>query len=89
MLSRRRLLRRSLYTAAGLTLKRGVPAFGQAMASPASFRSAVKLTRYVDALPVPPVIRPTGNVDEVIAIANLGQQSKRVSEITGETVEPT
>jgi DNA gyrase subunit A len=27
--------------------------------------------------------------DEVIAIANLGQQSKRVSEITGETVEPT
>src|SRR3984957_4343460 len=27
--------------------------------------------------------------DEVIAIANLGQQSKRVSDITGETVEPT
>ncbi len=27
--------------------------------------------------------------DEVIAIANLGQQSKRVSDITGETVEPS
>jgi DNA gyrase subunit A len=27
--------------------------------------------------------------DEVIAIANLGMQSKRVSDITGETVEPT
>jgi len=27
--------------------------------------------------------------DEVIAIANLGQQSKRVSDITGETVAPT
>ena len=68
MLSRRRLLHRSLYTAAGLTLKKGVSALGQAMATPTPVRSAVKLTPYVDPLPIPPVIRCAGNVDEVIEI---------------------
>ena len=68
MLSRRRLLHRSLYTAAGLTLKKGVSALGQAMATPTPVRSAVKLTPYVDPLPIPPVIRSAGNFDEVIEI---------------------
>jgi spore coat protein A, manganese oxidase len=68
MLSRRRLLRRGLYTAAGLTLRQGVPALGQAMASPRQVHSDVKLTRYVDALPIPPVIRPTGEPNEIIDI---------------------
>jgi spore coat protein A, manganese oxidase len=68
MLSRRRLLRRSLYTAAGLTLKKGVSALGQTMASPTPVRSAVKLTRYVDPLPIPPVIGATGDVNELIEI---------------------
>ena len=68
MLSRKRLLRRGLYTAAGLTLKRGSSALGQTMASPVPVRSAVKLTPYVDPLPIPPVIRPNGDVDEVIEI---------------------
>src|ERR1700722_20370880 len=68
MLTRRRLLHRGLYTAAGLTLRQGVPALGQAMASPRQVHSDVKLTRYVDALPIPPVIRPTGEPDEIIDI---------------------
>jgi spore coat protein A len=68
MLSRRRLLHRSLYTAAGLSLGKAVPALGQAMASPRQVRSDVKLTRYIDSLPIPPVIRPTGKPDEVIDI---------------------
>jgi spore coat protein A len=76
MLSRRRLLRRSLYTAAGLGLSKSVPVLGQAMASPAPFRSAVKLARFVDPLPVPPVLRPTGGGDEVIEIAMRQFQQK-------------
>jgi spore coat protein A len=66
MLSRRRLLSRGLYTSAGLALSKGVPAIGQAMASPAQVRSEVKLARYVDPLSTPPVIRATGSVGEVI-----------------------
>jgi spore coat protein A len=68
MLSRRRLLSRGLYTAVGVTVSKGIPALGQAMASPAQVRSSVKLARYVDPLPVPPVIRSTGKPDEVIEI---------------------
>jgi hypothetical protein len=68
MLSRRRLLRRSLYTAAGFTLKKSVPAIGQAMASPVQVHSEVKLTRYVDHLSLPPVIRSTGETGEIIDI---------------------
>ena len=68
MLSRRRLISRSLCTAAGLTIQKNLPALGQAMASPAQVRSGVKLARYVDPLPIPPVIRPTGNTNEVIEI---------------------
>jgi spore coat protein A len=68
MLSRRRLLHRGLYTAAGISLSKSVPALGQAMASPAQVRSGVKLTRYVDPLPIPPVIRPTGEPGEIIEV---------------------
>ena len=68
MLSRRRLLHRGLYTAAGITISKGMPALGQAMASPAQVRSSVKLTRYVDPLPIPPVIRSSGRPDEVVEI---------------------
>src|SRR6202789_3273707 len=66
MLSRRRLLSCGLYTSAGLVVGKGVPAIGQAMASPPQVRSGVKLTRYVDPLPIPPVIRATGKAGEVI-----------------------
>ncbi|NYF78997.1 multicopper oxidase family protein [Granulicella arctica] len=38
------------------------------MASPPQVRSDVKLTRYVDPLPIPPVVRSTGKTDEVITI---------------------
>src|SRR5271170_6393786 len=68
MLTRRRLLQRGLTTAAGLTLSKTVPAMQQAMASPAQVRSGVKLTRYVDPLPIPPVIRSTGKPGEVIDV---------------------
>jgi spore coat protein A, manganese oxidase len=68
MLSRRRLLSRGLYTSAGLALRTGVPAIGQAMASPPPVRSGVNLARYVDPLPIPPVIRAKGTPGEVIDI---------------------
>ena len=68
MLSRRRLLSRGFYTSAGLALSHGVPAIGQAMASPPQVHSEVRLTRYVDPLPIPPVIRSTGAAGEVIQI---------------------
>lgn len=57
-MSRRHLLRSGLYTSAGLALRKGASAIGQTMASPPQVRSDVKLTRYVDPLPIPPVIRP-------------------------------
>ncbi len=68
MLSRRRLLQNGLTTAAGLTLSKTVPAMQQAMASPPQVRSGVKLARYVDPLPIPPVIRATDKPGEVIDI---------------------
>ncbi len=68
MLSRRRLLSRSFYTAAGLTLQKSMPALGQVMASPTPIRSAVKLIRYVDPLPIPPIIRSTDKPGEIIDI---------------------
>jgi spore coat protein A len=76
MLSRRRLLQSGLYTAAGVTFSKGVPAFSQAMASPTPVRSGVKLTRYVDPLPIPPVIRPTGKSGEIVEIEMLQFQQK-------------
>jgi spore coat protein A len=68
MLSRRRLLCRGLYTSVGLALRKGVPAVGQAMASPRQVRSDVKLPRYVDPLPIPPVLCATGAPGEIIEI---------------------
>ena len=76
MLSRRRLLQRGLTTAAGLTLSKTVPAMQQAMASPAQVRSGVKLTPYVDSLPIPPVIHATGRPGEAIDIEMLQFQQK-------------
>jgi spore coat protein A len=66
MLSRRRLLKRGLTSATALTLTKTVPAMQQAMASPSQARSGVRLKRYVDPLPIPPVIRATGEPGEVI-----------------------
>ncbi len=77
MLSRRRLLQRGLTTAAGLTLSKTVPAMQQAMASPAQVRSGVRLTPYVDSLPLPPVIRATGKPGETIDI-EMGQFQQKV-----------
>jgi spore coat protein A, manganese oxidase len=56
MLSRRRLLYHGFHTAAGLSLSQKGLFFGQAMASPPQVRSDVKLERYVDPLPIPPVL---------------------------------
>jgi spore coat protein A len=77
MLSRRRLLRSSVYSAFGLTLNKGVPALGQMMASPAQIRSGIKLTPYVDPLVVPHVLHATGKSNEVINI-ELRQFQQRV-----------
>ncbi len=68
MLSRRRLLSRGLYTSASLLLSKGVPAISQAMASPSQVHSEIKLARYVDPLPIPPVIRATGKTGEMVEI---------------------
>jgi spore coat protein A len=77
MLSRRRLLQRGLTTAAGLTLSKTVPAMQQAMASPAQVRSGIRLTPYVDSLPLPPVIRATGKPGEIIEM-EMGQFQQKV-----------
>jgi spore coat protein A len=45
-----------------------MPALGQVMASPTPIRSAVKLIRYVDPLPIPPIIRSTDKPGEIIDI---------------------
>jgi spore coat protein A, manganese oxidase len=76
MLSRRRLLQSGLYTAAGAAFSKGVPKLGQAMASPVQVRSGIKLTRYVDPLPLPPVIRSTGKSGETIEIEMLEFRQK-------------
>ena len=76
MLNRRRLLQSTLYTAAGLSFSRGASAFGQTMASPVPIRSDVKLGRYVDPLPLPPVIRSSGKTGEIVEIEMLQFQQK-------------
>jgi len=77
MLSRRRLLKSGLYTAAGASFSKGIPVVGQAMASPAPVRSGLKLTRYVDPLPLPPIVRATGKAGETIEI-EMGQLHQKV-----------
>ena len=76
MLSRRRLLKSGLYTAAGVSLSKGIPAVGQAMASPAPVRSGITLTRYVDPLPLPPIVRSTGRAGETIELDMVQVQQK-------------
>ena len=86
MLSRRRLLQSGLYTAAAVTFSKGVPTPSQAMASPAPVRSGVRLTPYVDPLTLPPVIRSTGNLDEVVEIEMLQFQQKLHRDLPPTTV---
>ena len=86
MLSRRRLLQKGLYTAAGVTFGKGLPTLGQAMASPTPVRSGVKLARYVDPLPIPPVIRGTGKSSEVVEIVMLQFQQKVHRDLPATTV---
>jgi spore coat protein A, manganese oxidase len=76
MLSRRRLLKSGLYTAAGASFSKGIPVVGQAMASPAPVRSGIKLTRYVDPLPLPPIVRSTGEPGETIELEIVQFQQK-------------
>jgi spore coat protein A, manganese oxidase len=68
MLSRRRLLHHGIYTTAGLGLSKSRALFGQGMASPPQARSAVRLDRYVDPLPIPPVIQCPIKSGEVVEI---------------------
>ena len=86
MLSRRRLIQSGLYTAAANTLSKGVSAFGQTMASPAQVRSDIKLARYVDALPIPPVVRPSGRPSEVVEIEMRQFQQKLHRDLPPTTV---
>jgi spore coat protein A len=86
MLSRRSLLRKGLYTAAGATLGKGLPAVGEAMASPVPVRSGVKLARYVDPLPIPPVIRSTGKSSEIVEIEMLQFRQKVHRDLPATTV---
>jgi spore coat protein A, manganese oxidase len=86
MLSRRLFLRRGVYTAAGVAFCKDVPALGQGMASPTPVRSGVKLTRYVDALPIPPVIRPSDKSGETIKIEMLQFQQKVHRDLPATTV---
>ena len=86
MLSRRRLLQKGLYTAAGVTFGKGLPTLGQTMASPAPVRSGIKLARYVDHLPIPPVIRATGKPGEIVEIAMLQFQQKVHRDLPATTV---
>jgi spore coat protein A len=76
MLSRRRLLKSGFYTAAGASFSKGIPVVGQAMASPAPVRSGIKLTRYVDPLPLPPIVRSTGGPGETIELEMVQFQQK-------------
>lgn len=77
MLSRRRVLHHSLYAAAGAALSKNAQVFGQTMASPAQVRSGIELPRFVDPLPVPPVIRAIGSPNETIAV-EMRQFQKKV-----------
>jgi spore coat protein A, manganese oxidase len=77
MLNRRQLLHRGLYTAAGLSLSKGVPVVGQAMASPAPVRSGVRLTRYVDPLPIPPVLHVTDDQPVEVTMRQFQQKVHR------------
>jgi spore coat protein A, manganese oxidase len=86
MLSRRRLLQSGLYTAAGVTFGKGLPAFGQAMASPAPVRSGVKLAPYVDPLPIPRVIRSTDNPTGILELEMIQFQQKVHRDLPATTV---
>jgi spore coat protein A, manganese oxidase len=86
MLSRRRLLQSGLYTAAGVSFSKGLPALGQAMASPAQVRSGVKLAPYVDPLPIPRVIRPTDNPTEILELEMIQFQQKVHRDLPATTV---
>jgi spore coat protein A len=79
MLSRRRLVCNSLSTIAGFTLNKSVPAIGQVtatMASPPPVKSGIRLTPYVDVLPVPTVLRPSEHADGLVELTMSEFQQK-------------
>jgi spore coat protein A len=86
MLSRRRLLQSGLYSAAGVTFGKRLPAFGQAMASPTPVRSGVKLAPYVDPLPIPRVIRSTDNPTGILDLEMIQFQQKLHRDLPATTV---
>lgn len=86
MLNRRRFVHVGVYTAAGAAFCKAVPASGHGMASPAPVRSGVKLSRYVDPLPIPPVIRPTGKSGDAAEIEMLQFQQKLHRDLPATTV---
>jgi spore coat protein A, manganese oxidase len=63
-----------------------MPALGQGMASPPAVRSGVKLTPYVDAIPIPPVIRATGKSGEMVKIEMVQFQQKVHRDLPATTV---
>jgi spore coat protein A len=86
MLTRRRFLYGGVYTAAGVAFCKDVPARGQGMASPTPVRSGVKLSRYVDPLPVPPVIRTPRKSNETVEVEMLQFQQKLHRDLPATTV---
>ena len=86
MLNRRRFLQGGACTAAGVSFGKGIPVLGQGMASPDPVRSGVKLTRYIDPVPIPPVIRSTGKPDETIEIEMVQFKQKVHSDLPPTTV---
>ncbi len=74
------MLQSAAYTAAGLALEKGIRGAAQApgkMASPEPVRSGVALAPYVDALPVPPLIRPRSHTPIEIQMCQFRQKVHR------------
>ena len=86
MLSRRRFLYSSVYTAAGVAFCKDVSATGQEMASPNPVRSEAKLVRYVDPLPIPPIIRTPVKSNEAVEVQMLQFQQKLHRDLPATTV---
>ena len=86
MLNRRRFLHGAVYTAAGVAFCKDVSAQGQGMASPTPVRSGVKLSRYVDPLPIPAVIRAPGKSSEAVEVEMLQFQQKLHRDLPATTV---
>ncbi len=87
MLSRRRLLSQGLYTAAAATLAKSGSMLGQsAMASPPQVRSGMRLERYVDALPIPPVLHAPAEESRALEIEIIQVKQKVHRDLPATTV---